>query len=198
MLSKKLKQLRKEFKLTQGELAAQFGVSQQAIAKWEAGHARPETETLSRIAEFFGVTTDYLLDMTEVFTALRLTSSVRIIGTVKAGYDALALEEDLGSALAEVKDAENYRYLVVKGDSMAPYIREGDLALVRLQPDLKSGDLGVVIYGDGEATLKKYYHSDGAVTLVPFNNAYETVTLRGRELERLIIFGKVVETKTKW
>lgn len=198
MLSKKLKQLRKEFKLTQGELAARFGVTQQAIAKWEAGHAWPEMETLSRIAEFFGVTTDYLLDMTEAFTAIGPASSVRIIGTVKAGYDALALEEDLGSALAEVKDAEEYRYLVIKGDSMAPYIREGDLALVHLQSDLKNGDLGVVIYGDGEATLKKYYHSDGAVTLVPFNNTYETVTLRGHELERLIIFGKVVETKTKW
>ena len=136
--------------------------------------------------------------MTETFTALGLASSVRIIGTVKAGYDALALEEDLGSALAEVKNAEEYRYLVVKGDSMSPYIREGDLALVHLQSDLKSGDLGVVIYGDGEATLKKYYHSDGVVTLFPFNNAYETVTLRGHELERLIIFGKVVETKTKW
>lgn len=198
MLSEKLKKLRKEFKLTQGELAVRFGVTQQAIAKWESGHARPETDTISRIAEFFGVTTDYLLDMTNAFAAMGSASSVRIIGTVKAGYDALALEEDLGSALAEVKDAEEYRYLVVKGDSMAPYIREGDLALVRLQSDLKNGDLGVVIYGDGESTLKKYYHSDGTVTLVPFNDAYETVALRGHELERLMIFGKVVETKTKW
>lgn len=198
MLSKKLKQLRKECKLTQGELAARFGVTQQAIAKWEAGRALPEPETISHIAEFFGVTTDYLLDMTDTFIATGSASSVRIIGTVKAGYDALALEEDLGSALAEVKDAEGYRYLVVKGDSMAPYIREGDLALVQLQPDLKNGDLGVVIYGNGEATLKKYYYSDGVVTLVPFNDEYETVTLRGYELERLMIFGKVVETKTKW
>ncbi|NLT14657.1 MAG: transcriptional regulator, partial [Clostridiales bacterium] len=54
------------------------------------------------------------------------------------------------------------------------------------------------ICGDNEATLKKYYFSDGAVTLVPFNDAYKTVTLRGRELERLMIVGKVVETKTKW
>lgn len=35
MLSEKLKQLRKELKLTQGELAVRFGVTQQAIAKWE-------------------------------------------------------------------------------------------------------------------------------------------------------------------
>lgn len=198
MLSEKLKQLRKEFKLTQGEIAVRFGVTQQAIAKWEAGHALPETETISRIAGFFGVTTDYLLDMTNAFISAGPVSSVRIIGAVKAGYNALALEEDLGSALAEVKSAEEYRYLVVNGDSMAPYIREGDLALVRLQSALKNGDLGVVIYGDGEATLKKYYYSNGTVTLVPFNDAYETVTLCGGDLERLMIFGKVVETKTKW
>ena len=81
---------------------------------------------------------------------------------------------------------------------MAPFIREDDLALVRLQSSLKNGDLGVVIDGDGEATLKQYYYSNGTVTLVPFNEAYERVTLQGDALERLIIFGKVIETKTKW
>jgi SOS-response transcriptional repressor LexA len=52
--------------------------------------------------------------------------------------------------------------------------------------------------GTARPTLKKYCCSDGAVTLVPFNEAYETVTLRGRELEQLMIFGKVVETRAKW
>jgi repressor LexA len=198
MFSTKLKELRKERKLTQGELAARFGVTQQAIAKWESGRALPEPATLSRIAGFFGVTTDYLLDRTDAFAEAGPFSNVRIIGAVRAGYNAFALEEDLGSAPAAVKDAECYRYLTVKGDSMVPYIREGDLALVRLQSDLNNGDLGVVIYGDGEATLKQYFYSDGAVTLVPFNGAYETATLRGNELNRLIIFGKVMETKTKW
>ena len=198
MLSKKLKQLRKGFKMTQGELAARFAVTQQAIAKWESGRALPAPEMISRIAGFFGVTTDYLLDMTDTFSAFESVSSVRVIGTVKAGYNALAVEEDFGSAYAEVPNAEEYRYLIVKGDSMAPYIRDGDLALVHLQASLKNGDLGVVLYGDGEATLKEYRYSDGAVTLVPFNSAYETVTLSGHELERLMIFGRVVETKTKW
>ena len=198
MLAKKLKQLRKEQKLTQGTLAARFGVTQQAIAKWEAGHALPEPETISRIAKFFAVSTDYLLGVTDSVTAMGPVSSVRIIGTVKAGYNAFALEEDLGSAIAEVKDPEAYRYLLVKGDSMAPYIREGDLALVRLQPMLQNGDLGVVIYGDNEATLKKYDYADGVVTLVPFNDAYETVTIRGSELDRFMIFGRIVETRTNW
>jgi repressor LexA len=205
MLSKKLKQLRKENRLTQAELASRFGVTQQTIAKWEAGRAMPEPETIARIAGFFGVTTDHLLDLsdhlldlTDMVSAAVSVARVRIIGAVKAGYDAFALEEDLGSALAEVKNPDEYRYLAVKGDSMAPFIREGDLALIRLQPSLQNGDLGVVIYGDNEATLKKYTYSDGAVTLVPFNDAYKAVTLRGRELERLIVVGKVVETKSKW
>jgi len=198
MLSERLKRLRKENKLTQAELASRFGVTQQTIAKWEAGRALPEPETIARIAGFFGVTTDHLLGLTDIPGAAAPVSRVRIIGTVKAGYDAFALEEDLGSAFAEVKNGSEYRYLFVKGDSMAPYIREGDLALIRLQPYLQNGDIGVVVYGDNEATLKKYCCKDGAVTLVPFNGAYETITLRGRELERLMIVGRVVETRTKW
>lgn len=198
MFSKRFKQLRRDRQLTQGDLAHHFGVTQQAIAKWESGRALPGPETVSRTAEFFGVTTDYLLGLSECLLPIGSASSVKIVGAVKAGYGAFALEEDLGSALAEVEDGSEYRYLVVKGDSMAPFIREGDLALVRLQPSLKNGELGVVIDGDGEATLKQYYYSNGTVTLVPLNEAYEAVTLRGEALERLMIFGKVVETKTKW
>ncbi len=198
MLAKTLKQLRKEKGLTQGELAARFGVTQQAIAKWEAGKALPELETVSRIAAFFGVTVDYLLGGESLADAAAPLSNVRIIGAVRAGYNAFALEEDLGSAFAQVKDGSAYRYLLVKGDSMAPYIREGDLALVHIQPQLNNGDLGVVIYGDNEATLKKFYYNDGKVTLVPFNEAYDTLTLSGCELEKLVIFGKVLETKTNW
>ena len=198
MLSQRLKQLRKGRGLTQGGLAGALGVSQQAVAKWEAGRALPEPATISRIAGLFGVTADYLLHISDARTMPERVANVRIIGAVRAGYDALALEEDMGSAPAEVKDGEEYRYLVVKGDSMAPYIRPGDLALVHIQPELQNGDLGVVIYGDGEATLKKYHRANDAVTLTPFNDAYEAITLAGRELEQLVIFGRVVRTSTDW
>lgn len=198
MLSKRLKTLRKERRLTQTDLAKRFGVTQQAIAKWESALSLPDYSTIARLAAFFEVSSDYLLGITDSFYTAGPFSSVKIIGAVKAGYDALAYEEDLGTAPAAVKDSEEYRYLVVKGDSMAPFIREGDLALVRLQPTLRSGDLGVVIYRDGEATLKKYYNEGGAVILEPFNSEYETVTIEGRDLEYLIVFGKVVETSTKW
>lgn len=198
MLSARLKSLRKERKLTQSDLAKRLGVTQQAIAKWEAAAAMPEPSTIAKLANLLEVSADYLLGVTDSLFPAGAFQSVKIIGAVKAGYDSLAYEEHLGVAPAGVDDPEGYRYLVVRGDSMAPYIREGDLALVKLQPTLQNGDLGVVIYGDGEATLKRYRSIDGAVVLEPFNSEYEAVTLRGPELGQLIIFGRVVETHTKW
>ena len=60
----------------------------------------------------------------------------------------------------------------VKGDSMEPRISDGDLALVHRQPTLENGDLGVVIFGEGEGTLKKFIRRGNTIILQPFNNVY--------------------------
>lgn len=126
-------------------------------------------------------------------------SQIPVVGTVRAGYGALAFEEDYGKEYACVKDPENYFFLVVKGDSMEPRISDGDLALVHRQNTLDNGDLGVLVYGaDGEGTLKKYIQRGNSVILHPFNPAYEEMVIKGEELDHLYIAGKVVETKAKW
>ena len=52
---------RKAAKLSQEELAAQVGVSRQAVSKWELADAVPELDKLLALARVFGVTTDELL-----------------------------------------------------------------------------------------------------------------------------------------
>jgi transcriptional regulator with XRE-family HTH domain len=52
--------LRAEKNLTQDAVAAALGVSNKAVSKWETGAAVPETETLPKIADFFGVPIDAL------------------------------------------------------------------------------------------------------------------------------------------
>lgn len=81
---------------------------------------------------------------------------------------------------------------------MEPRISDGDLALVRRQPDVESGQLAVVIIGGEEGTLKKIIKKEGAVILQPFNPAYPTQVFMGQDLENLQIVGKVVETKRRW
>lgn len=204
MLEERLKQLRKQHRLTQSDLAAELGITQQAVGKWEKGASSPDPGTLMRLAELFGVSVDYLLGRAGANVGQvqpyvpAVETMVPVIGTVRAGYGALAFEEDHGSERANVRDPENYFYLVVRGDSMEPRIREGDLALVRRQPALDDGDLGVVVYGDGEGTLKRFHRKGNAVILQPFNPAYEAVVLAGEELEHLYVAGKVVETKARW
>ena len=163
----------------------------------------------ARIAEILSTTADFLLGLyrpvsnvttpEERFFGNYAESLIPVIGTVKAGYGALAFEEDYGQEYARVKDPSNYFYLVVRGDSMEPRIQDGDLALVHKQDTLENGDLGVLVYGDeGEGTLKRYIQRGNCVVLQPFNPAYNELVIKGEDLNRLHIAGRVVETKAKW
>ena len=204
MFSERLKALRKERKLSQAALSAQLGVTQQAVGKWETGRSTPDPATVARLAALLGTTTDVLLGVSPAPqdfggpVGAYMESPVPVVGSVRAGYGALAFEEDYGTEPAPVKDPENYFYLVVKGDSMEPRIHAGGYALVRRQPTLNNGDLGVMVFDEGEGTLKRYIRRGNAVILQPFNPDYPEKVIRGADLERLYIAGKVVETKTKW
>ena len=58
----RLKELRQQKNLTQAKLADSLGITQQSYARWENGKVTPTPEKLSKIAKFYGVTTDYLLE----------------------------------------------------------------------------------------------------------------------------------------
>lgn len=56
-----LKQLRKNHSLTQEELGTRIGLSKAVISKYENGIGYPTFDTLIHIANYFAVTTDFLL-----------------------------------------------------------------------------------------------------------------------------------------
>ena len=61
MLGSRIRELRKERKMSQRELAEKLNVSQQTIGAWETERIIPGADTLGNIANYFDVTTDYLL-----------------------------------------------------------------------------------------------------------------------------------------
>lgn len=61
MLSWKLKELRKANKLSQSELGEALSVSQQTIAGWENNRSEPDIKMIIKIANYFKISTDYLL-----------------------------------------------------------------------------------------------------------------------------------------
>ncbi|NLB91126.1 MAG: helix-turn-helix transcriptional regulator, partial [Clostridiales bacterium] len=61
MLGSNIKKLRNQKKLTQAELAEIFDVTQTTVANWERGFRTPDLETLTNLANYFGVTLDSLV-----------------------------------------------------------------------------------------------------------------------------------------
>lgn len=61
----RLKELRSEKELSQTQLAKELGVSQRSVSNWETGVRQPDFETLEKLANFFAVSTDYLLGLTD-------------------------------------------------------------------------------------------------------------------------------------
>lgn len=62
-IGQKIKILRMERGLNQRELAEQIKVSQPAVVAWENGESEPKATYIYRLAEFFGVSADYLLGL---------------------------------------------------------------------------------------------------------------------------------------
>lgn len=61
MFSKRLKNLRTKKGVTQSEMGDLLGISRQGYAKYENEKSEPDHETIKRLANYFDVTTDYLL-----------------------------------------------------------------------------------------------------------------------------------------
>ncbi|MDE5581442.1 MAG: helix-turn-helix domain-containing protein [Treponemataceae bacterium] len=68
MLGEQIKKLRTNKRLSQIELANKLCVTKQSVSNWENENIMPSIEMLIRIAEIFGVTTDFLLGLSEKHT----------------------------------------------------------------------------------------------------------------------------------
>lgn len=62
----RLLNLRKERKITQQRLAVDIGIDQASISSYESGKYYPTIEVLVKLADYFGVSTDYLLDISDM------------------------------------------------------------------------------------------------------------------------------------
>ncbi len=204
LLSRRLRQLRIAKDLTQEELASKLNIARGTLANWEVGRTTPDPETMQLLADFFGVSTDYLLGRTDdphgtylPRNAWAVSGLVRvpILGTIRAGMPLYAegnIEGYVEVAAEDAPDGE-YFFLRVVGDSMInARIFDGDLAFVRRQDYAETGDIVAVIINGEEATLKKVEFKGDCIFLHPANPKYETMSFCGKERQEVHIIGKVL------
>ena len=61
MIFKRIRDLREDMDLTQTAVAKATGIDQKTLSNYETGKTNPDSYAIVKLAEFFGVTTDYLL-----------------------------------------------------------------------------------------------------------------------------------------
>ena len=101
------------------------------------------------------------------------TGQIPIIGVVTAGIPILAVENQEGTMPWD--GDPNCFALRVRGDSMiGAAILDGDLVVVRQQPDALNGEIVVALIGE-EATVKRLSRKNGEIWLLPENEAYAPI-----------------------
>ncbi len=205
----RLKELRKERGLYQKDIANYLEVDRTTYVKYETGASEPDTETLSKLADFFNVSLDYLVGRDDV-EEINLTSAglrIPVYGNTAAGIPITAIEDfdsDDPDDWEEISDtmARNGQYIAlrIKGDSMEPRMRTGDVVIVRLQPEVNDGDVAIVRINGDEATCKKIKKTPEGLWLISTNPNYDPMFYSPKDIEELpvAIIGKVVELRAKF
>lgn len=198
LMGRRIRELRLEKGLSQEELGRIVGVKRAAVNKWETGQVKNlRRDTIETLSRFFDVSPSYLMGMTDI----RRPDSVRvrrvpILGSVAAGNPILALEEHHDYIEVDGNIRVDF-CLRVRGDSMIDArICDGDLVFIRSQPVVDNGDIAVVLIDD-EATLKRFYRTDGGVILRPENSKYQPMYYTDEDFKNIQILGKAVLFQSK-
>ena len=189
-ISSVLKAKRKELGLTLAQIAEKIGVTEATVQRWESGNIKSlRHERIAKLADILGVTPAVLMGWDEPTaptlpspTITEDTVTFPVITSVATHYDGVSIDESAAGEKIEVpraylkgRKAEDFCAMRVRGDSMTGAgILDGDIVIVRRQPDARTGDIVVALLGD-EATVKRLSLRGKEVWLLPENPAYDPI-----------------------
>lgn len=186
-------------------------LSPTALNEWQRGKAKPTTDALSKIADYFHVSVDYLLGRTDnpnFNSELKLPDNLTpeevvmfpVIGMIAAGYDGNVSFDPTGDeipvpeCLLKTHNPNDYFVLQVIGNSMLPTYHNGDKVLIRKTDSVDSGTIAAVGFDTENATLKKVEYAKGEnwMKLIPLNPDFPVKEIKGADLDLCHVYGEVV------
>lgn len=181
--------------MSQSVLADKLGIKQPSVWSVESGEtAKPKW--LPEAAEILGVSYEWLLRGTNDESArqynqrvLKPTESdlVPVYGYVSGGTDRIAINEgkiiEMRPRVAALEHVKDGYYLIVRGDSMAPALKNGHyLAVSPGHPPIK-GEACAVCFKNGEAVVKIFMGMDDKNVIVEQLNPKKTLKYDRKEVE---------------
>ena len=210
--SDRIRELRTMRQMSQQELADMLDVNKVTVSQYERGVRKPDINILTALCDIFNVSADYLLGKESVTMRLvdksglqkldRGGKRIPVLGRVAAGIPIDAIEDvlDWEDISEDMSKTGEFFGLRIKGDSMQPRMVEGDVVIVRRQPDAESGDIVIVQVNGDTATCKRLSKHESGISLISFNPSYPPMVYTNEQIEQLpvTIIGKVVENRQKY
>jgi repressor LexA len=201
--SERLTQLREESGLVQEELSSrinekyELSTNRGMISKWEKGINVPGWTFVDHLADFFGVTTDFLSGRSDnkYYADCVHDKKIPVLGTISARSPITVQENIIGYEYT----FDNCDFcLKVKGDSMiGARICDGDTIFIHRQPDVENGEIAAVTIDGEEATLKRVYKVNGSIILHAENPSYKDLIYSKKDFKQVKILGKARYIKTE-
>lgn len=179
------------------KVATALGFSSSIVVKWKRG-SKVRYQTLSKIAEYFGVPVSYFdkeVPEGNLASAPSKTFNIPVFESVSAGFGAYASSaviDRIPMFFVHEADAKETIAVKVCGDSMYPTIEDGDTVVVRKTDTVDSGTVAVVLCED-EGYIKRIEFADNKVILRSINPLYPPITFEGADILRLRVVGKVIK-----
>lgn len=127
---------------------------------------------------------------------------IPVYGNIAAGIPIEAIEDiiDQEEIPTEMTNSGEYIALRVKGSSMEPRIKEGDVVIIKRQETIENGEIAAVLVNGNDVTLKQVKVEDNGIWLIPFNSAFPHKFYTKKECADLPvrILGKMVELRAKF
>lgn len=207
-VGERMKARRKQIGMSAEQIAEQLNISPSTVYRYENGDIeKMGIDKLTPIAKALRTTPAYLMgwDTSEKSSlppdAIPFDPAkghrIPILGRISAGLPLYAEEHIEGYTVTDLNGGAEYFGLRVRGDSMnAIGINDGYIIIVRRQEEVEQGEIAVVMVGEEDATVKRFYSSDTTVTLMPQStNLEHKPQMYDLRKTNIRILGKVVEVK---
>lgn len=203
-LGQRIRARREELGLTQEQIASQIGIKQQSYQAIESGSVK-KPRYLYEISLALKCDMAWLLSGKE-----KEVKNVKVINFEAYKVPLISyVQAGVWTESCELRDSTGFEYIMtslelsdkafalqIKGDSMEPEFKEGDLVIV--DPSIKPtpGEFVVAMNGESEATFKKYRelgydeHERMQFELIPLNPDYTIISTLNQQIR---IIGTMVE-----
>lgn len=178
-----IKTLRENKNINQDELGEELGVSGKTISSWEINRTEPKMGYVQQIADFFGVTTDYLIkgensSDASIYSKLNIDYiSIPLFDSICCGDGGFVDDNIIEMIAVPSKGLNphlNYFCQYADGESMKDAgINDGDLLIFERCDRVDNGVIGCFCIDDNVATCKKYKQINNMIVLQPMNSDFE-------------------------